>query len=266
MNKFQIKEESLIDEKFERLKTLSPDYIFSSEDLNDVLRKPTRGNNNSKQKTKESVKWGIEWIRRRNDKPDYESYKLNLTLVEAFNELSNSQLLKWIEGRIRSSDSSLDRFERLNYLSPDHVFTLDDLSDVLKVPSNCRQSSLRRNKTEESVIWACTWLRRRNNKPKNPNYHNKLPLLDALNNTSNSQLLMWIEFRNAIIIEKFERLQFLHPDHHFTAFDLNDTLRVPSKDLSTAQRNKKIKESVEWGTEWLKRRNDKMTDLKNLVE
>ena len=62
-----------------------------------------------------------------------------------------------------------------------------------------------------------------------PNYHNKLPLLDALNNTSNSQLLTWIEFRNAIIIEKFERLQFLHPDHHFTAFDLNDDSHFSGK-------------------------------------
>ena len=84
-----------------RLMNLSPDHEFTKEDLNDILKKPSKDLSveERKLKTSESVKWAKEWLKTRQDKPQYADYAVNMPLVDAFNKLSNLQLKMWIQHR-----------------------------------------------------------------------------------------------------------------------------------------------------------------------
>ena len=268
------------------LKILPRDHVFSGE-LNTLLK--------GKQNSLTRILWAEEWLRRRADKPTYDkTFTRALSIAQAFNYLSNKQLNVWIKMQMSksnekpksisavsvvktkpavpsstsiakstvssSSKNMKDKFARLKFLSPDHVFTKDDLNEVLNVPSNIRASNLRKNKTEESIKWAREWLTRRNDKPKYKGYKKELSLVMALNNLSNAQLQMWIQHRSGQIennVDKYERLMILSPDHEFTKEDLNAILKKPSKDLSVEERKIKTSESVKWAKEWLKTRQDK---------
>ena len=52
-------------------------------------------------KAKESVKWGYKWLQRRKNKPDFVNFKHDMSLLEAFNNLSNQQLKMWVQYRDR---------------------------------------------------------------------------------------------------------------------------------------------------------------------
>ena len=189
-----------IDDKFERLKSLSPCHVFSKDDLNDVLKIQSNQTNGSqsKRKCKESVKWASEWLKRRSDKPDHPSFKKEFTLIDALNKLSNSQLKMWIELRTGASRDSvdIDRFDRLQFLPANHVFTKEDLNDILRMPSNGAVKSQINLKAKESVKWGYKWLQRRKNKPDFVNFKHNMSLLEAFNNLSNQQLKMWVQHRD----------------------------------------------------------------------
>ena len=89
------------DEKFRRLKNLPPGHVFTEADLNDVLKFSSKSGTTTQRerKRKDVVKWGNEWIKRRTDRPNYQSGYDQFSLLRAFNELSNLQLKIWINKR-----------------------------------------------------------------------------------------------------------------------------------------------------------------------
>ena len=203
---------------FSGLKTLPKDHKFSA-DLNTLLK--------GKENSLTRVLWAEEWIRRRKDKPEYPNDFDNSMLISAaFNLLSNKQLLKWIRiqksklnGKSKAVSASAEivsaktsqsgppknkskqksdvgNFERLQFLPANHVFTKEDLNDILRMPSNGAAKSLINLKAKESVRWGYEWLPRRKNKPNFVNFKHDMSLLEAFNNLSNQQLKMWVQHRD----------------------------------------------------------------------
>ena len=137
-------------------------------------------------------------MKRRSDKADHPSFKKEFTLIDALNKLSNSQLKLWIELRSGTSRDSvdIDRFDRLQFLPANHVFTKEDLNDILRMPSNGAAKSQINLKVQESVKWGYKWLQRRKNRPDFVNFKYNMSLLEAFNNLSNQQLKMWVQYRD----------------------------------------------------------------------
>jgi len=195
---------------FSGLKTLPKDHQFSV-DLNTLLK--------GKENSLTRVLWAEEWIRRRKDRPEYPNdFDSSMLISDAFNLLSNKQLLKWI--RIQTSKlngkskavsasgetvsaktsqsgppknkskqkSDVGNFERLQFLPANHVFTEEDLNNLLRMSTKGADKSQVNLKAKESVRWGYEWLPRRKNKPDFVSYSPYMSLLEAFNNLSNRQL------------------------------------------------------------------------------
>ena len=75
---------------FEDLETLPPDHVFSK-----ITDKMMKCDGNTKSQNK--VRWAEEWLKRREDKmPSTIRISQNISIQDAFNQLSNEQLNKWI--------------------------------------------------------------------------------------------------------------------------------------------------------------------------
>ena len=80
--------------KIERLKTLSPAHYFQDQDFTALLRAHP-SNHNKLKKAQTEVEWAKIWLRIRIDrKPS--RFDPNMTISEAFNQLSNNQLELWM--------------------------------------------------------------------------------------------------------------------------------------------------------------------------
>ena len=90
-------------DKLKRLKTLSPDHTFTEDDFTAIFRNHpwTTGYSTTvalyKRKEKE-VEWGKTWLLIRKDRPN-SKYHANMSIMDAFNNLSNNQLRSWLQYR-----------------------------------------------------------------------------------------------------------------------------------------------------------------------
>ena len=77
--------------KFENLKTLPPDHVFS-----DTINKMIEGTGPTKCQNK--VDWAELWLKRRNDRiTKVKKVNQSISIRDAFNKLSNEDLKKWIK-------------------------------------------------------------------------------------------------------------------------------------------------------------------------
>ena len=198
---------------FEKLRTLPPNHVFSQK-INQL--KPL-GNLALK------AVWAEEWVKYREDIPSLNvaiKHDINLTLEFTFNNFSNKQLRRWIKlirdskavnkatatikketkndtKKPKSVGNKETKFMRLQTLPPGHVFTEDDLSDVLKMSSSLLASHMERKpKLKEAVKWGNEWIKRRKDRPNYQEDYVQFSLLRAFNELSNLQLKIWINNRD----------------------------------------------------------------------
>ena len=120
-----------------------------------------------------------QWIRTtRDDRDDFE--REPLSLKDALNLLSNSQLETWIQ----KLESKLEyTFESLKTLPPAHVFT----RDIILVFKSFGKDERRLQK----VQWSQEWIKRREDKSEFQNDLRGLNIQLAFNLLSNNQLKQW---------------------------------------------------------------------------
>ena len=169
------------------LRTLSADHVFSDCDFPKILK--------SKEKClkgmKQEVEWANTWLPIREDREDSE-YDPDMSIRDAFNLLSNTQLKAWRKLRVKITRNPV---ESLKKLKSDHVFGYDDFTFHLKK----KDFYSRRHRME--VDWARRWLPVRTDR-EDSEYIPKMSIMDAFNTLSNSQLKDWIQYRVDFIRER----------------------------------------------------------------
>ena len=93
-------------DKLERLKTLPPDHIFTEEDFPAVLRK--FGNVLKYSRKEKEIEWSRTWLDMREDRPK-SKYDADLSIMDAFNNLSNAQLRSWLHSREKELNNNVIR-------------------------------------------------------------------------------------------------------------------------------------------------------------
>ena len=83
-------------DKFKRLKTLSPGHTFTEDDFTAILR--TFGNVLWYQRKEKEIEWSKTWLAIRQDLPK-SKYYAEMSIMDAFNNLSNCQLRLWLQYR-----------------------------------------------------------------------------------------------------------------------------------------------------------------------
>ena len=144
---------------FEDLETLPPDHVFSK-----ITDKMMKCDGNTKSQNK--VRWAEEWLKRREDKlPSTIRISQNISIQDAFNQLSNEQLNEWINIYRKKVHKHQDnctqkeavttyyRFEDLKTLPSDHVFS--------KIKNKMIHGGDGKNLVKQKVAWAEEWLKRR---------------------------------------------------------------------------------------------------------
>ena len=89
-----------------------------------------------------------------------------------------------------SGTFGVDKLKRLKTLSPDHYFTEDDFTNILRTFGYVRNYG---RKVKE-IEWSQTWLPIREDRPKSK-YQAEMSIMDAFNNLSNNQLRSWLQYR-----------------------------------------------------------------------
>ena len=160
------------------LRTLSGDHVFSDRDFPKILK--------SKEKClkgmKQEVEWANTWLPIREDREDSE-YDPDMSIRDAFNMLSNTQLKAWTMLRVKITKNPV---ESLKKFKSDHVFGYDDFTFHLK------KKDIDSKRLRMEVDWARRWLPVRTDR-EDSEYLPDMSIMNAFNTLSNSQLQDWIQ-------------------------------------------------------------------------
>ena len=98
---------------YEELKTLPPDHVFSK-----ITNKMMKCVGNTRSQNK--VKWAEEWLKRREDKmPSTRRISQSISIQDAFNQLSNEQLNKWINIYRKKVHYKVNKIDVMNKMGRD---------------------------------------------------------------------------------------------------------------------------------------------------
>ena len=125
--------------------------------------------------------------------------KLSELSIQTKEKPTNSKKTKpKVKNPSTAGTCGVDKFKRLKTLSPDHTFTEDDFTAIIRTTSYLTTVALYKRKKKE-VEWGKTWLLIRQDRPKSK-YHANMSIMDAFNNLSNNQLRSWLQYRENKIL------------------------------------------------------------------
>ena len=168
------------------LKTLSADHVFSDRDFPKILKRKEKCLKGLRQE----VEWANTWLPIREDREDSE-YDPDMSIRDAFNMLSNTQLKAWTKLRVKITKNPV---ESLKKLKSDHIFGYDDFTFHLK------KKDFDSKRLRMEVDWSRRWLPVRTDR-EDSEYLPEMSIMNAFNKLSNSQLQDWIQYRVDLIRE-----------------------------------------------------------------
>ena len=139
---------------------------------------------------KQEVEWANTWLPIREDREDSE-YDPDMSIRDAFNMLSNTQLKAWTKLRVKITKNPV---ESLKKLKSDHIFGYDDFTFHLK------KKDFDSKRLRMEVDWSRRWLPVRTDR-EDSEYLPEMSIMNAFNKLSNSQLQDWIQYRVDLIRE-----------------------------------------------------------------